>query len=103
MPMDDPSPLAIVEWIVGILIVLGGGMLAIIGKMVKSKKSRVECDLIHNTINLSLNDIKERLGKGDTKMDSMKETLVEISTTLRNRSLDETKRYDRHTNEWKDK
>ena len=101
--VDDPGHLQIVQWVVGIIILIGGTMLGIIAKMVKGKKSRVECDLIHQALTGSLTDIKERLEKGDTKIDGMGKTLVEISTTLRLRSKDETERYQRHTEEWKDK
>lgn len=102
MPMDDPSHTAIIEWMVGIIMVVGGSILGIVAKMVKSKKSRVECDLLHQAINSGLIEIKQKLEKGDTKMDGMNLTLVKIATTLEVRSKDETDRYARHSEEWKD-
>ena len=100
---NDPNHLQIIQWIVGVIIVIGGSMLAIMGKMLKGRRSKESCDLIHQTIDNGLTDIKNRLEKGDTKMDGMTKTLIEISTTLKVRSKDETDRYDRHTEEWKDK
>ena len=103
MPNADPSHLQIVEWVVGIIILVGGTMLTVMAKMLKDKRNKEQCEEIHKSIDTSLADIKNRLEKGDYKMDGMKETLIEISTTLRERSKDETIRYDRHTEEWKDK
>lgn len=103
MPMDDPSHTAIIEWIIGVMLVVGGIMLEVVRRMVKSKKSRAECDLLHQAINSGLIEIKQKLEKGDTKMDGMNLTLVKIATTLEVRSKDETDRYARHSEEWKDK
>ncbi len=98
----DPSHVQIIEWVVGTVVVVGGGMLGIMKLMLKGKRNSVECDLIHTSLGGALTDIKNRLEKGDSKMDGMKETLIEISTTLKVRSKDETERYDRHSKEWKD-
>jgi hypothetical protein len=99
---DDPSHTAIIEWVVGVMLVVGGLMLEVVRRMVKGKKSIAECDLLHKSITVSLDDIKKKLEKGDTKMDGMKETLIDIAATLRERSKNETERYDRHSKEWKD-
>jgi len=93
----------IIQWIIGTILIVGGAMLGIISKMTKSKRNKIECDLIHKSVSDGISDIKQRLEKGDIKIDGMKETLVEISTTLKVRSQDETDRYVRHTEEWKDK
>ena len=100
---NDPSHLQIVVWVVGTIIVVGGGMLGAIKLMIRNKRNKPECDLIHQSVSNSLDDIKRRLEKGDVKIDGMKETLIEISTTLKVRSKEETERYLRHTEEWKDK
>ena len=101
MAVEDPNHLQIIEWVVGFIILIGGIIMGIIAKMVKGKKSRSECDLIHLNLTGSLTDIKDRLEKGTTKIDDMKLTLAEISTTLKLRSKDETDRYMRHSEEWK--
>ena len=93
----------IIQWFIGIILVIGGSMLGVFAKMMKNKRNKIECDLIHKAVADGITDIKQRLEKGDVKIDGMKETLVEISTTLKVRSQDETDRYVRHTEEWKDK
>lgn len=100
--MEDLSHVGLIEWFVGIIIVAGGAMLGIVAKMVKGKQTRVECTLLHKTLTESLLDIKQRLERGDSKMDGMNTTLVKISTILELRSQDETDRYDRHSKKWKD-
>ena len=93
----------IIQWIIGTILIVGGTMLGIISKMTKSKRNKIECDLIHKAVADGITDIKQKFEKADVKIDGMKETLVEISTTLKVRSKDETDRYVRHSEEWKDK
>ena len=100
---NDLSSTHIIEWVVGIMLLGGGSMLGIVKLMVNGKRNKAECDLIHQAINIGLTDIKQRLEKGDVKMDGMNNTLTEISTTLKLRSLNETERYDKHSDEWKNK
>ena len=108
--IEDPTHIEIIEWVIGTIIVIGGVMLSVLTKIVKGKKNIKECDLIHIAIDEKLDNIKQDLIEGkreftDTRIriEDMDRTLVEISTILKERSKDETLRYDRHTEEWKDK
>ena len=95
--MDDPNHLQIIEWVVGIIVVVGGSMLEVVRRLVKNKTSRPECDLIHRALTERLDEIKEDLKENRLKMNVMGTTLTEISTTLKLRSQDETERYMKHS------
>ena len=98
---DDMTHVQIIEWVVGTMILIGGTILEVVRRMIKGKKNRVECDLIHKSVTDRLDDIKEDLKDSKLRMEGMNGTLIEIATTLKIKSQDETDRYMKHSDAWK--
>jgi len=110
MPIEEITHSGIIIWVVGLLGVVGGIIVTIISKVISTLKGNVEkkqdsslCTVIHTTLNEKLTHIEKVSEKSGDKIDSMDKTLVRIETILERAEKTDTGRYDRHTEEWKDK
>ena len=111
--VDEITHSGIIIWVVGLLGVAGGIVSIILATVIRTlkgavkemdekKQSRELCDLLHKQISTSLVDIKDSVKETSDKLGALKEHLVKIETILEHGQSDETKRYDKHTKEWKE-
>lgn len=112
--MDEITHSGIIVWVVGLLGVSGGVAVTIMSKIISTLKGTVKdmdddkqskdiCNVLHTQISNSLSEIKTGISEAKERVGTLREDLVEIKTILRTGQVDETKRYDRHTDEWKEK
>ena len=111
--VDEITHSGILVWVVTVLGVMGGIVVAILSKIISTLKGTVRdidekkqpkelCNVLHMQINDKLTDIKIGIAEGKEKIGTLREDLVEIKTILTHGQATDTLRYDKHTKEWKE-